>query len=130
MIRFPQNLLQAKLAQLSQPTVLSFSGETTPTINENLLPVDTVGSDFSQDPQVLKYSVWIVTFGGGGCPTSNSAYVFALKLSVDFPVTMITSSSNCFSGRKSSHTTVDKHNRLKDQKTTEGRFSSSKTFLY
>lgn len=53
----------------------------------------------------------------------------SLKISVDFPVTMITS-SNCLSGRKSSHTTVDKHNRLQEQKKTEVPFSASETFLY
>lgn len=124
MIRSPQGLLQAVQATfLSAYYVLSFSGETTLTINENLLPtVDTVGPDFTQDPQALRYPMWNVMRGEGGCPF--------LKLSVDFPVTMITSSSNCFSGRKFSHATVDKHNRLQDQKTTEGPFSSSKIFLY
>lgn len=129
MIRSPQSLLQAIQAKfLSACYVLSFSGETTLTINENLLPtVDTVGLDFIQDPQALTYSN--VTFGERECPISNSPYVFVLKLSVDFPVTMITSSLNCSSGRKSSRTTVDKHNRLQDQKTTEGPFSSSKISL-
>ena len=106
---------------------LSCSGETALTIMENLFPtVDTAGPDFTQNPQVLRYPMWHLTFVVP--PAPSTAHALAVQLSVDSPITMRTSSSNVFNQEKSSHTIVDKHSRLQAQKTMEGTFSSSKIF--
>lgn len=60
--------------------------------------------------------------------SSSTVYVLAVHLSIDFAVTMRTYSPNHFIRGKSSHTIVDKHNRLQAQKTIEGTFASSKVF--
>lgn len=66
-----------------------------------------VGPDFTQNPEVLRYPTWHLTL----CFPPSTAYALTVQLSLNFPVTIRTSSADCLQMEIFTYY-VDKRNRL------------------